>query len=318
MPELKKPVEQISRTAILVVLGVFLGWGGQTVIHYQRQLHNQENFASADKRPASVVGGLTKGQYQKLARIDYQPGQSPVFQVNGGRSTLNPKSWQRSHVDFQQLDSLGRTAGANTAFLNWKNHANTALRNQQTIAPSGWHDNRNQLLIYNRGHLIAYSLTRGIDQQTGRFSAQGANGDQNNPRNLFTETNFTNQAIQTIYEGRVRRAIEAHQRVIYQATPVFRGKELMPRGINLQAISTDGRLNFNVYLANVEPGIRFDYQTGDSVADPAMRIPVPLDPNGDTTDNQDEQRDDIRVVGTYSRPVASQPRHYLRVAGSRQ
>lgn len=303
------------KTVVLLVAGALIGLGGQTALAYRHQLHAREQFADRDRRPASQIGGLTSKQYQELAAINFHPGQSPVFQVNGGKSTLNPRAWRKSHVVFQQLDPQGRTSGSNTAFLNWRNHANTALRSPQTVAPAGWHDNRNQLLVYNRGHLIAYSLTGGIDQQTGQFTGSGANGDQNNPRNLFTETDFTNQAVQTIYEGKVRRAIESHQRVIYQATPIFRGHELMPRGINLQAISTDGTLNFNVFLANVEPGIRFDYATGNSLPDAAMAVAVPLDPDGETTDDKEEQRDDLQTIGSYQRPIASQPRHYRRVAG---
>ncbi len=310
---MKSITGKITKTIVLITIGAVIGLGGQLALTYQHQLHDREHFASRDSRPASQVGGLSSQQYQQLAAINFHSGQSPVFQVNGGRSTLNPKSWRDSHVVFQQLDGQSRTSRSNTAFLTWRNHANTALRSQQTVAPAGWHNNRNGLLVYNRGHLIAYSLTGGIDQQTGEFTGSGANGDQNNPRNIFTETDFTNQAVQTIYEGKVRRAIEGHHRVIYQVTPIFRGSELMPRGINLQAIATDGTLNFNVYLANVEPGIRFDYQTGDSISDPTNSVAVPLDPEGDTMDDKEEQRDDIQTVGHYQRPVASQPRHYRRV-----
>ncbi|MCT7719493.1 MAG: hypothetical protein N5840_05875, partial [Lactobacillus iners] len=38
--------------------------------------------------------------------------------------------------------------------------------------------------------------------------------------------------------------------------------ELMARGINLQAISVNGWLDFNVYIFNVQPGYTFDYATG--------------------------------------------------------
>lgn len=311
---LTKRVTGIIRIFFLLVLGAGLGLGGEALLSYQSRLSAREHFASNDHRSSSVVGGLTSRQYRNLSQISYHSGQSPVFQVNNGRSTLNPNSWKTSHVDYQQLDRLGRTSRANTAFLDWRNHANTTLRTQQTVAPAAWHGNRDQLLIYNRGHLIAYSLTRGINQQTGNFDSRRASGDQDNPRNLFTESDFTNQALQTLYEGQVRRAIESHRRVIYQATPIFRGTELMPRGINLQAISTDGTLNFNVYLANVEPGVRFDYQSGNAIFDPQMSVPVPLDPMGDTEDNHQEQQDNLRVVDGYTRPVAKQPRHYQRIS----
>lgn len=288
------------------------GWAGYHDFH-QAQLERL-HFAQRDRRPASEVGGLTGKQYQRLAQLNYQSGANPVVQVNHGRSTLNPKSWRSNKVLYQQLDSLHRTAGSNTAFLNWHNQANTSLRTRQTVQPSGWHANQNGNLIYNRGHLIAYSLTAGIDQNTGKYRANPV-GDQDNPRNLFTETDFTNQMLQTIYEARVRRTLIQGKHVVYQATPIFRGKELMARGVNLQAISTDGSLDFNVFLYNVEPGTRIDYQNGSSTSDSQMKIPVPVESLDESGDENSRSMDNgsLKVIDHYVRPIASSPRHYARV-----
>lgn len=277
-----------------------------------RQVQSRAHYAQRDSRPVSQIGGLTRQQYQSLSSINFVSGHSAVFQVNGGRSTLNPKAWTKDQVKYQQLDSLGRTSTSTVAMLDWRNHANTALRVQQQTDPSGWHDNRNQRLVYNRGHLIAYSLTGGIDPQSGQYNGRQACGDQDNARNLFTETDFTNQVLQTIYEAKVRRTIEAHHRVIYQATPIFRGDERMARGINLQAISTDGSLNFNVYLLNVEPGTSFNYADGSSWPDNRVSVLMPLD-SDDQADQGDGQDQTIKVTGSYKWPEASQPRGYVRV-----
>jgi len=63
-------------------------------------------------------------------------------------------------------------------------------------------------------------LSAGIDQ-TGNY----------NPKNLFTQSAFSNQKIQTIFEGKILAALRQKKRVIYQATPIFRAKELMAQGI---------------------------------------------------------------------------------------
>ena len=60
--------------------------------------------------------------------------------------------------------------------------------------------------------------------------------------------------------------------MIYQATAIFRGNELMARGVNLQAVSTDGSLDFNVYLFNVQPDFIFNYQNGRAKIDRSMRV----------------------------------------------
>lgn len=269
----------------------------------------RQHYAAQDSRPASQVGGLKAVQRQQLAAMNYQSGQGVIVYVNHGRSTLNPKSWRHNEVDFASLDTLSRTSRGNTAFLENRNHADTELRVSQNVQPTGWHHNSGGQLVYNRGHLIAYSLTAGIDPQTGRYH-HGVVGDQDNPRNLFTETDFINQEVQTVYETKVRHAIEHHEHVIYQVTPIFRANELVPRGVNMQAVSTDGRLNFNVYIFNVEPGVRIDYQTGSYVMDSRMIIPVPY---GAEKANDNSQGDgEFRYLGNYSRPDASHPRHYER------
>lgn len=300
------------RIILLLAVGLVIGSGLAIYHDFHRAQQARLEFVKLDHRPASQIGGLTQNEYHELAQLEYHPGSNPVILVNHGRSTLNPNSWKEDKVVYQQLDKMHRASGSNTAFLNSRNHANTSLRTAQVVQPTGWHDNSDGNLVYNRGHLIAYSLTGGIDRRTGQFHA-GALGDQDNPRNLFTETDFTNEILQTYYEARVRHAIEQGKHVIYQATPIFRGDEQMARGINLQALSTDGTLNFNVFLFNVEPGITFNYQTGAMQADRNMRVYVPTYMNENDSDDRSAGDGNLRIYGHYTPPFANEPRHYYRV-----
>lgn len=294
-------------------MGLLIGAGWAAYHDFHQAQLTRLSFAKHDHRPASVVGGLTAAQYQRLAQLNYRPGTIPVVQVNHGRSTLNPKSWRTNKVLYQRLDSRRRTSGSNTAFLQQRNLADTDLRIQQGVQPTGWHSNQDGQLVYNRGHLIAYSLTAGINMQTGKYQPSAV-GDQDNVRNLFTESDFTNQMLQTIYEARVRHAIENGKHVVYQATPIFRGNEELARGINLQALSTDGTLNFNIYLYNIEPGISFNYTDGSSSTDTKMKIPVPAEAESNSKNKFTRDNGHLRVTDHYQRPVATTPRHYVRVA----
>ncbi|MCZ3785633.1 DNA/RNA non-specific endonuclease [Lactobacillus crispatus] len=222
--------------------------------------HSTTHSAITKNSNLNQYSPISKQEYQDLAQSNFQSGKKSYFYINHDKSTLNPTDWKSNHVIYQQLDRLNRTSTSNTGYLERRNLANSALRVRQYIEPSGWHYNHGKQL-YNRGHLIAYSLSAGINQQ-GRYSPGEQSGDQNNPRNLFTQTAYTNQRIQTIYENKVRQALERGKKVIFSATPIFRGSERMARGINLQAISTDKQLNFNVYIYNVEPGYQFNYQNG--------------------------------------------------------
>lgn len=303
---------KIYQIIFLFVIGLVVGSGLAAYHDFRYTQQTRIEFAKRDHHPASQAGGLTQKQYHELAQMEYHSGSNPVVLVNHGQSTLNPNSWQEDKVAYQQLDKMHRTSGSNTAFLNSRNHANTSLRTAQAFQPTGWHNNSDGNLVYNRGHLIAYSLTGGIDQRTGQFRA-GTLGDQDNPRNLFTETDFTNEILQTYYETRVRHAIEQGKHVIYQSTPIFRSDEQMARGINLQALSTDGTLNFNVYLFNVEPGVSFDYQNGTMQVNRNARVYVPTYMNEDDSDDRSAGDGNLRIDGHYTPPFANEPRHYYRV-----
>ena len=50
-------------------------------------------------------------------------------------------------------------------------------------------------------------------------------------------------------------------------TPVYKGKELVARGVQMEALSVEdggAGICFNVFVYNVQPGITIDYATGES------------------------------------------------------
>ncbi|WP_255552634.1 DNA/RNA non-specific endonuclease [Lactobacillus sp. Sy-1] len=165
--------------------------------------------------------------------------------------------------------------GGNTAYLSKKNVANDSRRLPQTWIPNGCFQKKvGHEYIVNRGHLIAYSLSKGINI-TGKYNPSAQSGDQNNPKNLFTQTAYSNQRIQTRFETQVRDALKRGYKVVYKVQPIFKGHDLMARGVHTQAISTNGKLNFNVYLFNVQPGREFNYATGRSKTNLQVYIDQP-------------------------------------------
>jgi DNA-entry nuclease len=58
---------------------------------------------------------------------------------------------------------------------------------------------------------------------------------------------------------------KTHNHVMYRVTPKFEGKELIARGVQIEALSVEdnGRgIKFNVFIKNEQPGIGIDYKTG--------------------------------------------------------
>ena len=264
--------KQTNTVANWIIALVIIIWGGWFKLNSSNQVahQNQDNSQQVVKNATTAdtnYGGLSSTDYQKLANLDFKSGDKAYVYVNNNKSTLIKNAWKVNKVIYSNLDNLNRTSHSNTAFLEPRNVANDSLRVRQFINPTAWHSNReNGTQIYNRGHLIAYSVSAGIDQN-GNYNPNNQSGDQNNPKNLFTQTAFSNQKIQTIFEGKVRNALKQGNKVIFQATPIFRGNELMARGINLQAISLNNNLDFNVYIYNVQPDYVFDYNNGRAKID---------------------------------------------------
>lgn len=271
--------KQTNTVVNWIIALVIIIWGGWFKLNSSNQVanqnQNQDNSQQVVKNATTAdtnYGGLSSADYQKLANLDFKSGDKAYVYVNNNKSTLIKNAWKVNKVIYSNLDNLNRTSHSNTAFLEPRNVANDSLRVRQFINPTAWHSNReNGTQIYNRGHLIAYSVSAGIDQD-GNYNPDNQSGDQNNPRNLFTQTAFSNQKIQTIFEGKVRNALKQGNKVIFQATPIFRGNELMARGINLQAISLNNNLDFNVYIYNVQPDYVFDYNNGRAKIDRNMVV----------------------------------------------
>lgn len=211
-----------------------------------------------------------------LAEVTFKhPWNNAIMTVNHDRSTLNPKSWHYDHINFSHKDRFGRVSSPATAYLARSNATGDALRRPQKVRPVGWHQHYYQGdWLLNRGHLIAYSLTKNV-AFNGSYAPNRIIGNQNDPNNLFTETAFCNQQLQYAFETRIRIALEHNKRIIYQAQPIFRSNELMARGIHLQAISTDRKFQFNVYLFNVQPGVKFNYENGQADFDSNYQFNLP-------------------------------------------
>ncbi|EGO8187648.1 DNA/RNA non-specific endonuclease [Enterococcus faecalis] len=231
----------------------------------------KKKVQSNEQTPTTTSESYDANQYKELAALDFKSGDSAVFTVNNGRSTLDISQWEENKVIYGDLDPLNRTTFV-TAYLDRKNLGRSEGRERQVWKPTGWHQKKvDGELIVNRGHLLAYTSSFNFDSD-GNFR-EGESGSQDNPKNLAAQTAFSNQNVQTIYEKKVRDAQKiTGNKVIYQIVTVFRGNELMPRGYWLQAIDSNGILNFNVYVYNVQPKVVFNYEDGTSTIDRSLTI----------------------------------------------
>ena len=159
---------------------------------------------------------------------------------------------------YSELDKLGR-CGPALAKVGLETMPTEARGAIGMVRPSGWQLQKYDFIdgkyLFNRCHLIAYQLT----------------GENANPQNLITGTRYLNTVGMLPFETEVIRYIrETGNHVLYRATPVFEGEELVARGVELEGLSVEDHgkgISFRIYLYNVQPGVEIDYTTGKSRAE---------------------------------------------------
>lgn len=186
-----------------------------------------------------------------LANMDYNGTQEIV--VNNNNPKFSDEDLSTTKGAWQQygdLDNLNRVTAAN-ALLN-VSLMPTAKREPLHWNPTGWHNKRiNGGWLYNRSHLIGYQLT----------------GQNNNPKNLMTGTRSLNSPEMLAHEMDIAYYLKqsSSNYIRYRVTPVFRGDELLPRGVQMEAQSIgNNSVHFNVYIFNIQSGVTLNYNDGTS------------------------------------------------------
>lgn len=190
---------------------------------------------------------------------------------------------------YSELDKLGRT-GIAIANINYKMIEKSAGHRdefEELSDPSGWYQsdvvkvrgmkttitkdikktaNNKKVSIklsngkiyngfaYNRSHLIADSL--------GGRAYRG---------NLITGTRMQNvgnndlQGGMQYIERKVLDHIKAHKDVTarYKVTPIYVDNELVPRFVDVDVLTSDGKIDEHVRTFNVLPGFNINYLTGE-------------------------------------------------------
>ncbi len=192
---------------------------------------------------------------ESLAVVPEYDGR-PVVEINGNIPFFSDDDITTDTFEiYSPLDELGRCG---TAFANVSR--DTIPKEERGriggIKPSGWHTVKYEGIdgnyLYNRCHLIAYSLA----------------GENDNECNLITGTRYLNVISMQPYELKVYEyAKNTGNHVLYRVTPFFNEDELLARGVLMEALSVEdggSDICFCVFCFNIQPGIEIDYSNGDS------------------------------------------------------
>ena len=210
-----------------------------------------QNFSATGVNSESI-----QFTYEEVPNYD---GSNPYVVVNDNKPYFtSDEITKETYVKFGPLDSLKRVTSAMACLGTGTMPDEDEKRSDiSSIHPTGWNNVKYDCIqegdgyCQNRAHCIAWCLS-------------GSNAEK---RNLITGSPYMNSNM-NVFEVRVARYIErTDNHVMYRVTPIFKGEELMCRGVLMEAYSVEDNgqgICFNVFLYNVQPGISYDYYSGES------------------------------------------------------
>ena len=214
---------------------------------------------------SSVVSTNTsKSIIENSFSIDNIPAYSgePYVSLNDNIPTFPEEDYNKgAFEEYSDLDDLGRCGIAYANICKEIMPAKGEKRGEiGMIKPSGWQTVRYNGVIegnylYNRCHLIGWQLA----------------GENANKKNLITGTRYMNVEGMLPFENMVDDYLEKKENennhVLYRVTPIFEGNNLVASGVQMEAYSVEDNgkgICFNVYVYNVQPGIKINYANGES------------------------------------------------------
>lgn len=195
-----------------------------------------------------------------------------------GKSNINVSEFpEKSQISYGAFDSLGRTTTAKGSLTFDNVKGSYGIRQQFTEAdkPSGWLGN--ETVLVNGKHKIK---TYQIDYLNGK-SYRGAMwnkshliadslGGHAKKDNIITGTRpqnvgGTNQKGGMRYtEKKAQEYLESNHNAIlyYEAIPVYKDNELLPRAVVVKMLSLDKTIDEAVMVYNTANGYTIDYTNG--------------------------------------------------------
>ncbi|MBQ8372244.1 MAG: DNA/RNA non-specific endonuclease [Clostridia bacterium] len=210
-----------------------------------------------------------------------------------------------SYEFYDELDSLGRCTV--TIACIGTDIMPTEERESLSYNPTGWHsikyDHVSGKYLYNRCHLIGHQLT----------------GENDNPKNLITGTRSLNVDGMLLFEDMVADYVKENENhVMYRVTPIFKGNELVARGVLMEGWSVEDNgegICFCVYVYNNQDGVIIDYATGESRLDDGSTdnetTPDDLEEPTDTpTEDSGASTDSVYIINTSTKKYHTEDCRY--------
>ena len=260
----KRSLSVICASAIILLLAVLISFSscsdrnaGEKPQSFDGESETVESSQPVIESDSETEESKTVIYTDELDSLPEYDGKTPYITVHGNIPYFTDRELSQTTVfeKYSELDSLGR-CGAAFANICRELMPTEKREDISSVKPSGWeqamYDCISGKALYNRSHLIAFQLA----------------GENANEQNLITGTEYMNHDGMIPFENMVADYVkETNGHVLYRVTPIFKGSELVARGVLMEAYSVEDKgegVCYCVYCYNVQPGIEIDYATGKS------------------------------------------------------
>ena len=152
---------------------------------------------------------------------------------------------------YFELDEHGRSSGA-IAILS-KYTIPLVIKKDLTYSePHGWTKSLENKNVFERCHIIAYSLSAKLADK----------------KNVFIGTETLNTSIMAKIEKRIHNYIMDNDvKVLYKVTIKYKGIDQIPTGILIEAQSLNDNFSVCEFCYNVQKNVKFHYKDGTIIED---------------------------------------------------
>ena len=240
--------------ALLVI--IIIGVSNENIRNYIEEIIQGEDVLAV---ASNAIGDFGKKKAEST-KVSFSLDSIPEFKdepyviINNNKPEFDEKDFTtKSFERYSELDVLGRCGAA------YANIGKDLMPTEQRgdigmIKPTGWQYSKYDFIdgkyLFNRCHLIGFQLA----------------GENANEKNLITGTRYLNVDGMLPFENQIAEYVKKkNKHVLYRVTPIFKDKNLVASGVQMEAMSVEDRgktICFNVYVYNNQPRVKIDYKTG--------------------------------------------------------
>lgn len=250
----KKLKWAITIAALAII--IYVGFSNENIREYAEDLIKGKDVLAVASDAIDTIGKQIARTTEVSFDLDSIPEfkEKPYVVINKNKPDFKEEDLTTKLFEkYSELDTLGR-CGVACANICKELMPKEPRGEIGMIKPTGWQYSKYDFVdgkyLYNRCHLIGFQLA----------------GENANKKNLITGTRYLNVQGMLPFENEVAEYVKKNNKhVLYRVTPIFKDKNLVANGVQIEAMSVEDKgksVCFNVYVYNNQPGVEIDYKTG--------------------------------------------------------